>query len=101
MLPPTLTASSPSACVMLFHDEAALLLPAEAEVWVDADESRRWSFEAADKEDKGGVHAYTKSHFDKANTACGRGWCWWVLGVSIGIIEIHCLVPNNVGLLDI
>jgi hypothetical protein len=84
---------------MLFHDDAALLLPAEAEVCVDVEEeSRRWSFAVVDDEDGGGGHAYARSRFDKANTACGRGW---VLGVSIGVVELPCLVPNNIGLLDI
>lgn len=44
---------------MLFHDEAALLLPADAEVWVDVEESRRWSFVVVvdDEEDEGGGQA--------------------------------------------
>jgi hypothetical protein len=53
---------------MHFHDKAALLLPAEAEVGVDVEESRRWSFEVVNEEHKGGEQAYTKSCFDKANT---------------------------------
>ena len=68
---------------------------------MDVDESRRWSFEVVGDEDEGGGHAYAKSRFDKANTACGRGWCGRVLGVSIGVIETPCLFPNNIGLLDI
>ena len=56
---------------MLFHDEAALLLPAETEVCVDVEESRRWSFEVVvDDEDEGGGHASVKRRFYKANTAC-------------------------------
>ncbi|KIJ92647.1 hypothetical protein K443DRAFT_685124 [Laccaria amethystina LaAM-08-1] len=68
MLPLTSSTSSPYACVMHFHDKAALLLPAEAEVGVDVEESRRWSFEVVNEEHKGGEQAYTKSCFDKANT---------------------------------
>ena len=57
---------------MLFHDEAALLLPAETEVCVDVEQSRRWSFEVVvDDEDEGGGYASVKSRFYEANTACG------------------------------
>ena len=55
---------------MLFHNEAALLLPAETAVCVD---SRRWSFEVVvDDKDEGGGHASVKSRDYEATTACGR-----------------------------
>ena len=58
---------------MLFHNEAALLLPAETAVCVDGEESRRWSFEVVvDDEDEGGGHASVKSRDYEATTACGR-----------------------------
>lgn len=57
---------------MLFHDEAALLLPAETEVCVDVEESRRWSLGmVVDDVDEGGGHASVKSRFYEANTVCG------------------------------
>ena len=59
---------------MLFHNKAVLLTPEIADqVWMDVEESQRWSFEVVDDEDDDEGHAYAKTRFDKGNTACGQG----------------------------